>query len=201
MASIFHRLRPLEKPASTSVEDARLVVLAQTDQQSFAALYTRHFAGIYGYCYRSLGTVERAEDAAQQVFAQALASLPEYHEMGRFRSWLYTIAHHVIRAQLDTDHTNASLDVVTEVPDPGISPEEQALSALDRGALLEAIGLLPRDQRRVIELRIAGLKGREIAQELGRSHEAVRMLQHRALDHLETALLSPDQSRGGRYGA
>jgi RNA polymerase sigma factor (sigma-70 family) len=201
VASIFHCLRPLEKPASTSVEDARLVVLAQTDQQSFAALYTRHFAGIYGYCYRSLGTVERAEDAAQQVFAQALASLPEYHEMGRFRSWLYTIAHHVIRAQLDTDHTNASLDVVTEVPDPGISPEEQALGALDRGALLEAIGLLPRDQRRVIELRIAGLKGREIAQELGRSHEAVRMLQHRALDHLTTALLSPDQSRGGRYGA
>ena len=201
MASIFHRLRPPEKPASISVEDARLVVLAQIDQQSFAAIYNHHFAGIYGYCYRSLGTVERAEDAAQQVFAQALASLPEYREMGRFRSWLYTIAHHVIHAQLDADRTNASLDIVAELPDPGISPEEQALGALDRGALLEAIGLLPRDQRRVVELRIAGLKGREIARELGRSHEAVRMLQHRALDHLEAALLSPDQSRGGRHGA
>jgi RNA polymerase sigma factor (sigma-70 family) len=201
VASLFHRLRPPEKPVSTPVEDARLVVLAQADQHVFAAIYDRHFAGIYGYCYRSLGTVEQAEDAAQQVFAQALASLPEYRESGRFRSWLYTIAHHVIHAQRDADHSNASLDVAAEVPDPGISPEEQALGALDRGALLEAIELLPRDQRRVIELRIAGLKGREIAQELGRSHEAVRMLQHRALDHLTAALLSPDQSRGGRYGA
>ena len=98
MASIFHRLRPPEKPVSTPVEDARLVVLAQVDQHVFAAIYDRHFAGIYGYCYRSLGTVERAEDAAQQVFAQALAALPEYRESGRFRSWLYTIAHHVIHA-------------------------------------------------------------------------------------------------------
>jgi RNA polymerase sigma factor (sigma-70 family) len=201
VASIFQRLRPPEKPVSTSVDDARLVVLAQDDQHSFAALYDRHFAGIYGYCYRSLGTVERAEDAAQQVFAQALASLPEYRETGRFRSWLYTIAHHVIHAQRDADRTNASLDVVAEVPDPGISPEEEALGALDRGALLEAIRLLPRDQRRVIELRMAGLKGREIAQELGRSHEAVRMLQHRALDHLTVALKSQNQPRGGRHGA
>jgi RNA polymerase sigma-70 factor, ECF subfamily len=201
VASIFQRLRPPEKPVSTSVDDARLVVLAQDDQHSFAALYDRHFAGIYGYCYRSLGTVERAEDAAQQVFAQALASLPEYRELGRFRSWLYTIAHHVIRAQLDADRTNASLDIVAELPDPGISPEEQALGALDRGALLEAIELLPRDQRRVVELRIAGLKGREIAQKLGRSHEAVRMLQHRALDNLTASLLRPDQSQGGRHGA
>jgi RNA polymerase sigma factor (sigma-70 family) len=139
VASLFHRLRPPEKPVSTPVEDARLVVLAQADQQSFAAIYNHHFAGIYGYCYRSLGTVERAEDAAQQVFAQALASLPEYREMGRFRSWLYTIAHHVIHAQRDADHGNAALDVVAELPDPGISPEEQALSALDRGALLQAI--------------------------------------------------------------
>jgi RNA polymerase sigma factor (sigma-70 family) len=201
VASNFQRLRPPEKPVSTSVDDARLVVLAQDDQHSFAALYDRHFAGIYGYCYRSLGTVERAEDAAQQVFAQALASLPEYRETGRFRPWLYTIAHHVIHAQRDADRTNDSLDVVAEVPDPGISPEEEALGALDRGALLEAIGLLSRDQRRVIELRMAGLKGREIAQELGRSHEAVRMLQQRALDHLTVALKSPNQSRGGRHGA
>ena len=86
MASIFHRRRPPEQPASTAVEDVRLVVLAQADQHSFAAIYDRHFAGIYGYCYRSLGTVERAEDAAQQVFAQALASLPDYRESGQLVS-------------------------------------------------------------------------------------------------------------------
>ena len=32
-----------------------------------------------------------AEDAAEQVFAQALAALPRNQETGGFRSWLYAI--------------------------------------------------------------------------------------------------------------
>lgn len=200
MASIFPRRRPSGKPRPTTVEDVLFDTLARTDQEAFAAVYRRHFAGIYGYCYRELGSAERAEDATQQVFAQALGSLPRYEEQGRFRSWLYAIAYHVIHGQFSADHHDSSLDDVEGLADPGSSPEEQVLGALDRRALREAIARLPRDQRRVVELRVAGLKGREIATELGRSHEAVRMLQHRALDHLAT-LMSPDQSRGGRHGA
>jgi len=107
----------------------------------------------------------------------------------------------VIGEYLRCDQADASLDVVVDVPDPGRSPEEQALGALERVALLEAINRLPSDQRRVIELRMAGLKGREIAEVLGRSHEAVRMLQHRALDRLVSALAAPDLARGGQHGA
>jgi RNA polymerase sigma-70 factor (ECF subfamily) len=193
-------LRP-SQPSTATGEDARLVALARTDHEAFATLYDRHFAGIYGYCYRRLGSAERAEDAAQQVFAQALASLPRYREMGRFRSWLYAVAYHVIGDQLGGDHAHAPLDVLVDVPDPGTSPEEQALGALERAALLEAIEHLPPDQRLVIELRMAGLKGREIAEELGRSHEAVRMLQHRALGRLASTLAAPGQPRGGEHGA
>lgn len=177
------------------------MALARTDLEAFATLYDRHFAGIYGYCYRRLGSAERAEDAAQQVFTQALASLPRYREMGRFRSWLYAVAHHVIGEQLSGDYANAPIDVIDDVPDPGGSPEEQALGSLERAALLKAIEHLPPDQRLVIELRVAGLKGREIAEELGRSHEAVRMLQHRALARLASVLAAPGQPRGGEHGA
>jgi RNA polymerase sigma-70 factor, ECF subfamily len=200
VAFIFARRRSTETPRPPTVEDVPFVTLARADPEAFAAVYRRHFAGIYGYCYRELGSAERAEDATQQVFAQALGSLPRYEEQGRFRSWLYAIAYHVIHGQFSADHHDGSLDDVAEVADPGRSPEEQVLGALDRDALRDAIGHLPRDQRRVVELRVAGLKGREIAAELGRSHEAVRMLQHRALDQL-AALMSPDQSRGGQHGA
>jgi RNA polymerase sigma-70 factor (ECF subfamily) len=201
VASLLQRWRPSGQPTTVVDDDARLVALAHADQEAFAALYHRHVAGIYGYCYRLLGSPERAEDATQQVFAQALASLPRYREQERFRAWLYTIAHHVIHTQLGAERPHASLDMVAAVPDPGHTPEEQALGALDRAALLAAIARLPGDQRRVIELRIAGMKGREIAAELGRSHEAVRMLQHRALNKLASALMSSDQPRGGPHGA
>lgn len=191
-------------PGPVSLDDAGLVARARQDYAAFAPIYDRHFAGVYGYCYRLLGSPEAAEDAAQQVFAQALTALPRYQETGRFRSWLYAIAHHVISEQRAArrDHP---LDDEPELHDPGQSPEEEVLRALERGDLHEAITRLPADQRRVIELRLAGLKGREIAAELGRSHEAVRMLQLRALDHLAAELGGkanrPRRGTGARHGA
>lgn len=46
------------------------------------------------------------------------------------------------------------------------------------------LGKLPTDQRRVVELRLAGLTGPEIASVLGRSHDAVKKLQGRAIAKL-----------------
>ena len=201
MTFLLQRLRPRETPATVLVEDALLVADAKVDLDAFAAIYDRHFAGIYGYCYRELGSAEWAEDAAQQVFAQALASLPGYRELGKFRSWLYAIAHHVIQAQRSAERADRSLDGAANLPALERSPEEEALRALEQHALQAAIARLPRDQRRVIELRIAGLKGREISEELNRSHEAVRMLQQRAIDRLAADLVGRDRQRGDRHGA
>jgi RNA polymerase sigma-70 factor (ECF subfamily) len=200
VVSLLQRIRSSSPPSAASAEDAALVARAQADLEAFAAIYDRHFAGVYGYCYRELGSVERAEDAAQQVFEQAFVSLPRYREVGKFRSWLYTIAHHVIGAQRGA-HARSSLTLSDDFADPASSPEEQALGAVERQELLVAITRLPKEQRLVIELRMAGLKGREIADELGRSHEAVRMLQQRALDRLGADLIGKNQRRGGRHGA
>ena len=53
--------------------------------------------------------------------------------------------------------------------------------------------LLPEEQRRVVELRLAGLTGPEVAAALGRSHDSVRTTQRRALARLRTLLgITPD---------
>ena len=54
--------------------------------------------------------------------------------------------------------------------------------------LRDALAQLGDDQRQAIELRLAGLKGREIADVLGRSEAAVKMLQFRAMQHLRNVL-------------
>ena len=48
-----------------------------------------------------------------------------------------------------------------------------------------ALTRLPGDERQAIELRLVGMTGREIAQELGRSNEEIKMLQQPALAHHE----------------
>jgi RNA polymerase sigma-70 factor (ECF subfamily) len=198
MASMVHRFpRPMDGAEADA--DAGLVARAQSDRAAFADLYLRHFGGVYGYCLRALGGAERAEDAAQQVFEQALAALPRYREAGRFRSWLYAIAFRVIGRQVASDRRTLPLDAEADLVDPAPSPEAAALVAIERQALRAAIARLPADQRRVVELRLAGLSGREIAAELGRSHAAVRMLQQRAIDRLGSDFAA-DRTPGGRRG-
>jgi DNA-directed RNA polymerase specialized sigma24 family protein len=53
------------------------------------------------------------------------------------------------------------------------------------------------EEQRVLELRRAGLRGGEIAQVLGISHEAAKKRQLRAMNHIRAALAVPDEVRRG----
>lgn len=57
---------------------------------------------------------------------------------------------------------------------------------------MEALALLPEDQREAIRLRyVEGLPSKEIAQRLGKTDGAVRVMLTRTLNKLQT-LLGPD---------
>ncbi len=200
MVALFRRRTspsPLGPPPALAetIPAARAGVL---DRQAFAALYRDYFTPIYRYCYARLGSQERAEDAAHQVFVRALEAFDRYQETGRARERLFTIAHHVV-ANEGTRRVASPLPNEHDLTDPAALPETLALAAFDRRALRAAIERLPEDQRRAIELRIAGLTGREMAAEMGRSVDAVKMLQHRAIDRLRADL--DEHRQGGRYGA
>jgi len=188
VATLLRRRHPPERPIPDCQPDAVLVAHARGDRDSFAALYDRYFDAIYRYCFVRLGSAERAEDAAHQVFVRALEAVDRYREVGRFRSWLFTIAHNVVATELTARSPGGSAVMMNHVVDPAAGPEADALAAVELHALRAALSRLPADQRQAIELRLAGLTGREIARELSRSHEAAKMLQQRALAHLRATL-------------
>lgn len=169
------------------------------ERDAFAALYQQYFDPLYRYCYARLGSQEQAEDATQQIFVRALDAFGRYQETGRVREWLFVIAHNVVTNEA-TRQTAVWLEMVEETPDPAASPEFLALASAERKALRAAISRLPHDQQQAIELRIAGLTGREVAAELGRSSDAIKMLQQRAIDRLRAEFGGHTQ-RGGRNGA
>ncbi len=81
--------------ATPADPDAVPLASAQQNPQEFTALHDRFFASVYGYCQSHLGNPDAAEDATSQIFLKALSALPAYRETGRFRSWLFAIAHNV----------------------------------------------------------------------------------------------------------
>jgi RNA polymerase sigma-70 factor (ECF subfamily) len=79
------------------------------------------------------------------------------------------------------------------VPDTAASPEDLALAAAQRREITSLLARLRSDEREIVELRLAGLRDKEIARTLGRSPGAIRTAQYRAVKHLRTLLA--DQER------
>jgi RNA polymerase sigma-70 factor (ECF subfamily) len=183
-------LLTLERAETAAPDDTVLARRAAHDREAFAALYARYLDPVYRYCYRRLGTRELAEDATSQVFHNVLAALDRFHG-GSFRAWLFTIAHNVVTDTYRRRRPVSPLDMAREVADTGQTPEELAVSADERRAVRDLVRQLPSDQQRVVELRLAGLTGAEIAEVLERSTSAVKMLQHRAMTRLRQLAAAP----------
>lgn len=160
---------------------------AKLDPVAFAPLYRRYLDPVYRYCYRRLGSREAAEDATSLVFERVLKALPTFRG-GSFRAWLFTIAHNVVANAYRARHVDRTLAEAAEVVDATPTPEDLALAGEAHRTVHALLRQLPDDQRRLLELRLAGLTDAEIAPVVGRSHGAVRVAQHRAVTRLRTLL-------------
>jgi RNA polymerase sigma-70 factor (ECF subfamily) len=180
--------------------DARVVALAKSDPRAFAPLYARYVDPVYRYCYRRLGNPEAAADATSHVFAKALAALPSYREDApSFRSWLFAIAHNVIADDLRARRPVAPIEEAAYISATGPSPEDEVLTGETGRTVHTLLAQLPPDQRQILELRLAGLTGPEIAAALGRSLGAVKIAQVRAFARLRATFdASSAETKEGR---
>lgn len=176
-------------------QDERVQVeLAKRDPQAFAPLYARYFDAIYRYTYKRLRNPELAADATSQIFLKAMASLPSY-QGGSFRGWLFAIARNAVIDSVRMAKPQSALPDDWDLPDHQPTPEQQAILNDDRRELWELLDLLTPEQREVVELRLAGLTGQEIADQMGRGLAATKSLQWRAFTRLKHLLSLDDPIR------
>ena len=167
---------------------ALLAARAVSDRDAFGELYDLFAVPVFRYCYRRTGNREAAEDAMSQTFTRAFAAMPRFAG-GSFPAWLYTIAHNVVINQARRP-SFVPLPDEDKTIDPSPSPEEAALIQDERSRIVRLLQRLPDDQRRVVEFRLAGLTGPEIAEAMGKTLAAVKMLQLRAMRRLRSELVN-----------
>lgn len=168
---------------------------ADARARAFALLYDELFDPVYRYCRIRIADPSDAEDMAAAIFARAFAAYPPAKQEST-RSWLFAIAHNMIANHYRSREQHrriAPLDDTLQITDPGALPDQLVIAADERHSVQTALSELTGDQRRVVELRLAGLTGPEIAGVLGRSHAAVKMLQLRAIERLRL-ILAPTTS-------
>jgi RNA polymerase sigma-70 factor (ECF subfamily) len=160
------------------------------DRQSLIASYERYHAELYRYAYRLLGDADTAEDCVGETFYRFLKAVRDgLGPLENTRAYLYRVARNWINDHYRSQPMRmTSLDIELD-GDPEANPAKLAAENLERERIRAAVRSLPPDQQQVIVLRfMEDWSHEDVAAVLGRSVEATRTLQRRALISLRQYL-------------
>jgi RNA polymerase sigma-70 factor, ECF subfamily len=165
-------LPPLDSTSTLLVRRAKA-----GDREAFEALLRQHERAVLGTALRLLGRLDRAQDAAQEVFLRLHKYLGRFEEERELGPWLYrvvvNVCHDLRRRGL---REAVALDDIDEPADRGSSDVDAGLDRERRRRLVaRALEVLPPKERAALVLRdIEGLPTSEVARILGSSEVTVR---------------------------
>ncbi len=188
-------------------EDARLMLAVQAgDPMAFEELMARNQTRVRSFLLRFVGSLQLAEDLAQEVFLRVFKHRASYRQEAKFTTWLYRVAHNVafnaLRAKgrrpeaLFSGVSSSNLGSTTSVDfensimeKTGSTPTRQLAKVELQQIVRDAVDALPPRQREAILLsRFEGLSYQEIADVMNMSPQAVKSLVCRAKMKLKEAL-------------
>ncbi len=144
------------------------------DSKDIEGFYRDHAGAVYGYLVSLSRSRNMAEDLMQDTFVRATRALGGYRG-GNPRAWLFAIARSVF---LDDLRRRERRPRIVGEKDVDASPDPDPV---ERDAIERALAVLPERQRSALILSDrVGLTGSEVAETLGVSEGAARVLIHRA---------------------
>jgi RNA polymerase sigma-70 factor (ECF subfamily) len=161
----------------------------QLDRQALIQVYRDHSPGMYRYAYRMLGDQGLAEDCVSDTFTRYIQLLRNGRQLeGNLQAYLYRMAHNWVVDYYRKQRPTETLESDAH-PAPDGNPEADVGEQQETQALRAALARLPYEQRMVIELRfIEEWSHDKVAEILGKSVDATRALQYRALESLRQLL-------------
>lgn len=175
------------------MDDRELVDAVRAgDAQAFQALVERETAPVFRTCYRTLGRIHDAEDAAQEAFVIAYRAIGTYRGEGSLSAWLARIAtRHALRRasqRREVGWLDPAAPGGLDVAAPS-DPLAELVSMERHATVRRAVAGLPEPYREVVALRyFAELSLAQIAEATGRPLGTVKTHLHRGLARLRERL-------------
>jgi RNA polymerase sigma-70 factor (ECF subfamily) len=183
------------------VDQTTLAMLKEGDPSTIDAI----IAFINQFARRRGIPPSDADELAVRTVAAAYEAADGYRGEAKVETWLCGIAARIwagnCRERARRSGRTESLDDGrTELADPHEDVEQMAM---DRMIAEDAVKQLSEEERQALLLRLAGLTSEEIAQQMGKTVDAVRSLKYRATQRLarhlrELDALAGDDSEMGR---
>lgn len=152
-------------------------------------IYEAERDNIYAYllCFRV--PAGRAQELAQDSFLKLYQKMAKGEEIENPRAWLYRVAHNFALRFHEREPLFDELDPNCLAFEASPNPERSLIDQERKSALLRAMRDLSPQQRNCLELRVQGLRYREIAEVIGISSSAVGEFLRRAVARLKEDLL------------
>ena len=160
--------------AERLADEELMPLVGRRDPEAFEVLYDRHGGAAYSLAYRIVGDRAAAEEVTQEAFISVWRSGARFDAArGSVRSWLLSV---VRNRAIDFLRSRAGKapkltfddDAVLEARPAVERTEEEALQRETAAELRGALGKLPGEQSKVIELAyFGGFSHSEIARILG----------------------------------
>jgi len=180
---------------------------AAGDEQAFAAIYGRYQGRVYRFAMQMSGSIEVAEEVAQEVFLVLMRKAAEFDpDRAQLSSWLYGIARNQVLRQLERHAGTVAFDNGEGAEDSEVPPElvttfdpVENLARDERAQLLrEAVLSLPPRYREVVVLcELHEMSYAEAAAVTGCAVGTIRSRLHRSRALLCTKLASRRRSQAG----
>jgi RNA polymerase sigma-70 factor (ECF subfamily) len=153
---------------------------------SFAELAERYGARLFHFLHYKTGSVQDAEDLAQDTFVKAYQNIHRYSNSWKFSTWLFTIAKRLASSYYRSLRYSQS---VAEVEGDSPEPVEMATQEETRQSLWAMARGLSRNQYQALWLKYAeDMSIKEIAQVMRKSQVNVKVLLYRGRINLAERL-------------
>jgi RNA polymerase sigma factor (sigma-70 family) len=145
------------------------------NERAATAFVREYQSFVYSTVLRYVGSYDDADDIAQEVFIKALNNLNKFRGDSSLKTWLYRIAVNLSlnfkrKKQFFSFFSNDEEQEYHNIPDKGISPDEELENSELVAEFRKALDLLPEKQRETFHLRYyEELPYEEISKMLGTS--------------------------------
>ena len=137
-------------PAAPGPSDEHLMLaFSQGSADAFCELFSRYKQPLFGFFRRRLADASHAEELTQEAFLVLLRSASRYQPRALFRTYLYAIAFHILRAHRRKAVFRATFfGVRRTAQDPAVHDSPDA-----NLAIREALAKLESTEREILLLR------------------------------------------------
>ncbi len=160
------------------------------DPEAFDAIYKEFLTPVYRYIFLRIRHKETTQDLTQAVFIKIFKSLNKINDFEHPLAYFFTVSRNtVIDYYRSAKHTENLPDDIFLEDTTSKNANEALNTEADLNQVKKAIIKLSPEQKEIILLKyFQDLTNKEISQLLGKSEEAVRQLQSRAIKKIRELL-------------